>query len=413
MKKRPSAEVIRAFQSHRQGLDGSLQGKSAAEVLERTGWVRSVGGSSPYLALFARAGTSRADADAAVAALAIHELPSARGCTYVVPASDYALALRAGQGRGEDAEIDAAKKHCGVTDAEVDKLCDAVLRALAGGARDPKELKATLGDRVRHLGDAGKKRGLTTTLPLALGLLQSQGAIRRVPANGRLDQQRYAYALWHPSPLQGAALSAEEVIANLASRFFRWAGPATAAQLAWWAGIGVKAARAVVSELGLTPLVEGDDRLVTPADRDAILSFERPAEPRPVLVGSLDNIVHPRREVASLLSEANAAIAVWNEKKSEAAGALSDLPYHAIVDRGELVGLWDYEPSSGEVVWTAFGEPTAALRTEVSSMASFVRSDLGDVRSFSLDSPESRAPRLAKLRDMVPAAKAPSRRKRD
>src|SRR5262249_8036207 len=87
---------MQTWRAHRQGLDGALAGKSPAEVLEKTGWARSVGGVGPYLTLFARAGTSRAAADAAVAKLAIHELPSARGCAYVVPASDFALALAAG-----------------------------------------------------------------------------------------------------------------------------------------------------------------------------------------------------------------------------------------------------------------------------------------------------------------------------
>src|SRR5580704_4933081 len=126
-KKTLSAGDLRAFRSMRQGLDGSLAGRSPAEVLERTGWVRSVGGASPYLALFARAGTLREAADAALAAVAIHELPSARGCTYVVP------------------------------------------------------------------------------------------------ANGRLDQQRYAYARGRPSPLEGVQLSDEQVAVELPKRFYRWA----------------------------------------------------------------------------------------------------------------------------------------------------------------------------------------------
>src|SRR5260370_42701104 len=87
---------IRAWWAHRQGLDGSLAGKSAAEVLERAGWARSVGGSAPYLTLFSRAGLSREAIDADVAKLKIHELPSARGCTYVLPASDFALGLALG-----------------------------------------------------------------------------------------------------------------------------------------------------------------------------------------------------------------------------------------------------------------------------------------------------------------------------
>jgi hypothetical protein len=398
MKKTISAETLRAWKAQRQGLDGSLEGKAPAEVLERTGWVRSVAGVSPYLALFARAGILRARADAAVAAVDICELPSVRGCTYVVPAADYALALRAGLGRGETAEIEMAKKHCGVTDKEIAALCKAVLATLAKGAKDPKELKDDLGDKVRHLGEVGKKRGIATTLPLALGLLQAKGEIRRVPTNGRLDQQRYAYVAWQPSPLAGAQLSDEQVSVELARRFFRWAAPATPAQLAWWAGLGVKAAKAVVAQIELVPLEPGDARLMFPADREALLSFERPKDPSYRLVGSLDNIAHPRREVASLLSEAHAALHVWSDGKTQTAGALSDLPFHAIVDRGQLVGLWDYDPEARAIVWKTFDEPTAALKQEVARVTAFVRDDLGDARSFSLDSPESRSPRLEALR---------------
>ena len=65
---------LRAWWSHRQGLDGTFDGKPAAEVLERTGWARSVGGVNPYLTLFARSGMAREAVDAGVADLALHEL---------------------------------------------------------------------------------------------------------------------------------------------------------------------------------------------------------------------------------------------------------------------------------------------------------------------------------------------------
>jgi hypothetical protein len=91
---------IRSWWAHRQGLDGAFAGKSASEVLQRAGWARSVGGSNPYFTLFSRAGLDRENVDASVAKLEIHELPSARGCTYVLPASDFALGLTVGQGFG-------------------------------------------------------------------------------------------------------------------------------------------------------------------------------------------------------------------------------------------------------------------------------------------------------------------------
>src|SRR4029450_4958596 len=109
--------------------------RTPEEVLGPAGWARSVGGANPYLTLFARAGTSRADAEAAHASLSIHELPSARGCTYVLPAADFALALTVGQEFGAEAAM--AKKFLAVSDDEVDKLCWAVVDALSDGAKDP------------------------------------------------------------------------------------------------------------------------------------------------------------------------------------------------------------------------------------------------------------------------------------
>src|SRR4051795_4117252 len=94
-----STPKLRAWWFHRQGLDGSLRDATPAQVLERAGWARSVGGVGPYLTLFARARTTRLAADAAAAKIQIHELPSARGCTYFLPACDYALGSRSARTR--------------------------------------------------------------------------------------------------------------------------------------------------------------------------------------------------------------------------------------------------------------------------------------------------------------------------
>jgi len=171
---------LRAWYAHRQGLDGPLEGKSASEVLRYAGWARSVGGVSPYLTLFSRAGTTREQADAAAENLEIYELPSARGCTYVLPSGDFALGLAAG--RGFDTEMKTAAK-LGVTEKEIDKLCDAIIGALEKGSLDTDGLREAARKAVRNLGLEGKKMGLTTTLPVALGKLQGSGDIRRVPIN--------------------------------------------------------------------------------------------------------------------------------------------------------------------------------------------------------------------------------------
>ncbi len=125
-------DLLRAWWWHRQGLDGSLTGARPADVLARSGWARSVGGANPYLSLFARAGTSRQAADDAVQALDIYELPSARGCTYVLPASHFGLGLQVGR-RAPEGDVRTLEK-LGVPRREVDAVCAAVLSVLAGGA---------------------------------------------------------------------------------------------------------------------------------------------------------------------------------------------------------------------------------------------------------------------------------------
>ena len=387
---------IRAWWSHRQGLDGSLAGATPKEVLERSGWARSVAGAGPYLSLFSRAGTSREAADKAVAELQIHELPSARGCTYVVPSSDYALALKVGQ-QFNMAPMKTAYK-LGVTDKELRALRKAVLKALEKGPFNPDQIRAATGDASRNLGDEGKKKGMTTTLPLALGELQSEGEIRRVPMNGRLDQQRYQYTLWRPNPLQNFTLSNEGAYTELARRFFKWIGPATLSEFQWFSGLGVKAGTAAILPLILVPIETDSNRLILDEDQEAFLKFKPPARPQYVLVSSLDAIHAHRRDVKGLLDERDLKRQVFVEKSTSAAGALSDLPNHAILDRGRLIGLWEYDPETQSIVWSTFDVNDKALASAIKKTESFIRDQLGDARSFSLDSPKSRVPRIEALR---------------
>ena len=387
-----STPKLRGWWFHRQGLDGSLRGARPAEVLERAGWARSVGGANPYLTLFARARTARDVADAAAAKLDIHELPSARGCTYVLPARDYAVGLKVGEDAAA-APMKVATK-LGVTENEIEKLERAVLDALAkGDALDPDAIREATGKASRNLGEEGKKKGVTTTLPLALGRLQARGEIRRVPVNGRLDQQRYKYVRWSPSPLAKYGKSLGEAYTELARRYFRWVGPATLAEFQWFSALGVKAAKEVVAPLDLVAV---DDRLLLPDDVAAFNDFEPPDEPCYALVSSLDAIAAARRNIVTLLDPRDNSRSVIVDSSEKAVGGLSDLPSHAILDRGRIVGLWEFDADASRIAWGTFGvKKTKQLTAAVEEMEVFVREELGDARSFSLDTPKSRAKRVA------------------
>jgi Winged helix DNA-binding domain len=386
---------LRAWWFHRQALDGRLASGAIAETLNECGWARSVGGAGPYLGIFARTQASRASVDAAVANADIHELPGARGCTYVVAKQDFALALKAGHPFA-DGEMKVARK-LGVTDAEIEKLCAAAVAALRKTPLDPDGLKDALGPKVRNLGEEGKKKGVTTTLPLALGRLQSSGQIRRIPVNGRLDQQRYKYVAWDPNPLAKSKLTEDETFVELARRYFHWIGPATTAEFQWFSALGVKAAKAAVDPLNLTDI--GDGFLIDAALKPEFDSFKVPRSPRYAMVSSLDSILLLRRNLKTMIAEEDRQTLVQAERGRADVGSLADLPSHAILDRGRVIGLWEYDPETSSIAWATFsGKSDAALQKTVAVTEAYIRQDLGDARSFSLDSPKSRAPRIAALR---------------
>ncbi len=392
---------LRAWWWRRQGLDGSFDGHDPAALLARSGWARSVGGAGPYISLFARGGLSREQIDEATAAVQIHELPSARGCTYVLPACDFALGLRAGHAFA-GGEMKTALK-LGVTETEVGNLCDAVLTALQSGPLDPEQLKQAVGAAARSLGADGTKKGVTSTMPVALGKLQAAGEIRRIAVNGRLDQQRYRYTLWRPHPLAGSQMSPEEAYTLLAERYFRWIGPATLTEFQWFSGLGSKAAKAAIQSLDLAPVAPESDRLMFPADLDAFSEFRVPKQPHYSLIMGLDSFVLLRRDLSQLIAMEDRDREVQTEKGRTAMNALSDLPSHPIIDGGRIVGLWEYDLTSGTIAWSPFTKPDREMKEAVARTEEYVRTQLGDARSFSLDSPKSRTPRIEALRAAVRA----------
>jgi hypothetical protein len=380
----------------RQGLAGPKY-RTAPEALAGSGWARSVGGVNPYLAIRARSGEGRAEVDAQASDLQLFELPSARGCTYVIPAAHFGVGLAIGRRFGAATEAVTARK-LGVEDAEVESLKSAVLGALAAGPSTPADLKTTLGDTVRNLGDEGKRRGMITTLPLALGLLQAEGRLRRKPANGRLDTQRYAYELWQP-PLD--AIPDDDAAAEgIARLFFAWTGAATLKEFREFTAFTLRDAQPACERAGIVDFEPADGLLSLPGARaefDAFLPTGRPAY---ALVGNLDAHLLLRRGASLWLEEAGRARQVPTDKGIRSAGELAELWSHAILDRGRLIGLWEFDADEGRIAWTTWVPADDALRACIEKAERYIREELGDARSFSLDSPASRRPRIKALRAM-------------
>lgn len=390
-------ERLRAWAWHKQGLDGSLTGSTAEQVFARAGWARSVGGANPYLTLFARAGIRREQVDADVRAHRILELPAARGCTYVIGHEDFAWALKLGKDAAEAVRV---LGRLGVERGEITLLEEQVLHILAEAAApmDPRQLKDELGDSVRNLGEEGKKKGATTTLPTALGILQSQGRIRRVPANGRLDQQRYAYELWD---LPASPLADAEARTELIRRYLGWTGGATLKQSQWFTAFTVAQSKAALAAVGAVEVTTaaGEVLWMLPDDVERLSAFEEPAEEQIQLLAGTDSLVLLRRNAAELLPADDQYRHVVASLALQA-----DLPDHPILDRGRIIGLWQYDPAKERIVPWLFSRPTPAVSRRIAEVEGWIREDLGDFRAFSLDSPSTRQNRIDALAASASAA---------
>jgi hypothetical protein len=132
--------------------------------------------------------------------------------------------------------------------------------------------------------------------------------------------------------------------------------------------------------------------MMLPEDREAFEKFRPSKQPQYALVSSLDGLGQLRRDLKSLLADED------QERILGDSGRISDMPGHAIMDRGQVVGWWEYDPAASTIVWMSLVKPDRAMQEAVNTTEAFIREDLGDARSFSLDSPKSRAPKLQAMR---------------
>ena len=389
-------DKIRAYLAHRQGLL-ALSTKSNREVLSDVGWVRSVGGHNIYIALHSRNGSNKAQTDQDAKNHQIYEFASARGCTYFLPSDDFQVGIKAGQGFNDASAIRTARTKLGFTDEDLIKLKSGIVNSLKNGALDTGGIKKELGDLVVNFGEVGKKLGQTTSLSLGLLSLQAEAQIRRVPKGWTLEAQSYEYELFQDAPIVDDSYSKDQCYADLAQKYWNWIGIASLAHFQWFSGLGVGAAKKATDGLNLVP-VEGTDLLIHADNEADFRNFEVPKKPIYRLITALDSLFLLRREVESLFDPKDLAGTGENEKRGGGLVASNDLRNHAIVDRGRIVGLWEYETSSQSLVTALFVPMNEELESEIRRTEAFIRDELGDCRSFSLDSPKSRQATIDQLR---------------
>ncbi|HYM59302.1 MAG TPA: crosslink repair DNA glycosylase YcaQ family protein, partial [Thermoanaerobaculia bacterium] len=246
-------------------------------------------------------------------------------------------------------------------------------------------------------GASGKKLGSGTTLPLALRRVQLAGGAIRIAEERRLDGSRFVFARMPDAieigraPADDAALDAE-----LARRMLAWAAPATLDEIAWWAGIGKRAARAAVDAIG------AKHEIRKPLGEVWSLENEPGAKTSPATPHFLpfrDNYLLFRRSLLPLVDEPGGVeVLSWKNEPIPLAEADS-LHQNAIVIGGRLRGVWEFDPEAAEVAWRLFLPATRSEKRDVAeaaeSLGRWIRDELGDARFYAFDTAKTRAPRIA------------------
>lgn len=155
-----------------------------------------------------------------------------------------------------------------------------------------------------------------------LGRAELEGLV----CSGELRGRTPTWALLDTRVPPGRALRADEALREVALRHARGRGPVTAADLAWWAGITLRDARAGL-EAGRPALVS---ERAGGAEHWRAAEGPRPARPGGVLLPAFDEYLVGYRDRRAALAEEHA------RRLTEGGGMLAP----CLVVNGRVVGLW-------------------------------------------------------------------------
>jgi hypothetical protein len=234
----------------------------------------------------------------------------------------------------------------GVPPPAAERGVAAVERALAEEGPLTRE---QLGERIAAVGVRTAGQALVHVLMLA--------CLRGLVVRGPVVDGRHAYALvrdWLGEPRE---VDRDDALAELARRYLAGHGPANDRDLAKWAGLPLRDARAGLSAIG-SELAQRSDGLVDLAGRAPVAGL-----PAPRLLGSYEPVLLGWVSRGPLLGSHDAAIAVNGIFR----------PF-AVVD-GRPVGTW--RMSGGRAMLEPFheldAEDAAALAADAADVERFLR----------------------------------------
>lgn len=391
----------RAQWVRRAGLAEPVSG-SLGELLERTGWLRTLGGVDPALALLARRpDLDMADVTTALTAGEIAAVPAVRNCIYVVPDSARPGALAEARDILQKRMANEAPK-AGIEDGELATLSEAVVEVLSAPMTTDEIRKALPDGSIRSLGDAGKSVGISSTLPPALRLLEFADRIRRRPFEGHIDTEKH---LWEAnrSPAPDERPSSERR-PELVSEYIAATGPVTPEGIADWLGASRTATRtAIEATTSVEVTIEGHGTAFVAADQlDELMTAAPLGEPLVRLLGFEDLALVAHTPGAWFAPEHHGLrLPVWG-RGSHTLGGAHHMAMRTVLVGDHMAGFWAWDPD-GRAVEVVLLESTDATTAQAIGEAAeattvFLRDNFGHAKMTSIDGEATERTRLEAVR---------------
>jgi hypothetical protein len=372
-----SVARARAHVLAKQGLAGSRLPTAADAVVATAG----IYGTAPtcYLSVAARADNFRlADLDALLYdKRSAIRLRCMRGMAYIQPV-ELVSVLYACTGEAPDKTLRRIGKYSGLGEVGVLALADRVLAVLKG--RPPmtvREIREALGAEV-----PGAKEALQFTV----ALLGRTGRVVRATVRGSWRSDNYAYALWDDwvgAPVARIDPAAARI--ELARRYLRAFGPATAADLKWWTGWTKRDTDAALAALGdeLTQVsLDGIDAVLLTAELADLVELADVAD-----AGGLA-AAEPVSSVR-LLPVWDSYLMAYATGTAGRARQVAEADYARVYDKsgnatstvivdGMAAGVWELDSDAGRVTVAPFDDALrwADVAAEVAVIGAAIGADL-------------------------------------
>jgi hypothetical protein len=276
-----------------------------------------------------------------------------RGTLHLVPAAELHWLLELCSPRVLAGAV-RRRAQVGLTEADLERGRELVSAALGGGRRLARApLLEAIGEGV----DVSGQRGYHV-----LWYLSQTGTLVLGPTEDG-DQAFVLLDEWVPDPRR---LSREESLAELARRYLTGHGPASEADLARWAGLGLRDVRAGIAAVRddlVAVEVDGRDLLMAADLPDRLAACRAEVEDAVLLLPGFDEFV---------LGYADRSCAVPAEFAQRIVPGNNGMFRSTVVHGGRVVGVWRWKGSGAKRVpapepFTAFPDEVAAAIPELAA----------------------------------------------